>query len=225
VKIVLLEDVSAEADAILAKSEIASIAERTGKRVAYEEGTTGEVLLRYALQENGLTIDDVEKVPLSATEAGPAVIAGRVDAAYTYEPFVSAALKRGDGLKALYTAAEKPGIISDVLLVRQEVIDDRPGQVAALVRSWQAGLDAYEADPDGSQATIAEDLGTDLAELKDAFSGIEFYDVARNRQEASSGQLAETVQIVADVAEQAGLIEGDVDVEALIESRFVNAGS
>jgi len=50
VKIVMLEDVSAEADAILAKSEIASIAELKGKRVAYEEGTTGEVLLRYALQ-------------------------------------------------------------------------------------------------------------------------------------------------------------------------------
>src|SRR6478735_5376266 len=48
VKIVSLLDFSLSADAILAGSDIKSIADLKGKNIAYEEGTTSDILLNYA---------------------------------------------------------------------------------------------------------------------------------------------------------------------------------
>lgn len=222
-KVVLVQDTSQEADAILAGPGIDSVGDLRGKRVAYEEGTTGEILVRYALAENGLSLDDVKTVPIAATEAGPSIIAGRVDAAYTYEPFVSSAQGSGRGIRPIYTAAERPGLISDVLVVRDEVIEEEPGKVAAMVRAWDGGLSTYDEDPEEGQRIIAEDLGTDLAELRDAFKGITFYDARRNSVDLRSGELIETLGIVADTAREAGLVSGDVDVKSLIDTRFVDA--
>ena len=82
----LLLDASSEADAILAPKETTSIEELKGKQVAYEAGSTSELLLSYALAEAGMTMDDVEPVPMAAADAGAALIAGKVDVAVTYEP-------------------------------------------------------------------------------------------------------------------------------------------
>ena len=49
ITIVLLLDQSNAADAILAGADITRVADLAGKQVAYEEGTTSDILLRYAL--------------------------------------------------------------------------------------------------------------------------------------------------------------------------------
>jgi NitT/TauT family transport system substrate-binding protein len=86
IKIVMLEDISMSADAIIAGKDINSIADLKGKQVAFEQGTTSDILLNYALQANGMTIADVQIVPMPAADAGSALIAKRVPVAVTYEP-------------------------------------------------------------------------------------------------------------------------------------------
>ena len=53
-------------------------------------------------------------VTSQAFAAGAAAIAGRVDAAVTYEPYLTVALKQGKGFHLIYTAGQRPGIISDL---------------------------------------------------------------------------------------------------------------
>ena len=53
VKIVLLLDVSMQADAILAGKDVATIKDLKGKPVAFEEGTTSDILLSYASPRTG----------------------------------------------------------------------------------------------------------------------------------------------------------------------------
>lgn len=224
-KVVLVEDISTRADAILAGPDIRSVADLRGKKVAYEEGTTAEVLLRYALRANGMSIDDIVKVPIAATEAGPAIIAGRVDAAYTYEPFVTSALDAGKGIHAIFTAGEKPGLISDAFIVRDDVIEQTPGRVAAMIRSWQQALDYYKANTGAAQGAIAQDLGADPGSLTTAFDGITFYDVDSNRSGFKSGELYDTIGVVAQIAKEAGLVSGDIDVRDLVDTRFVDAAA
>ncbi|TGV62635.1 ABC transporter substrate-binding protein, partial [Mesorhizobium sp. M2D.F.Ca.ET.160.01.1.1] len=74
VKIVLLLDVSMTADAIVAGKDVTSIADLKGKQVAFEEGTTSDILLKYALAKNGMSIADVQPVPMPAADAGGALI-------------------------------------------------------------------------------------------------------------------------------------------------------
>ena len=71
----MLMDGSTTADAVLAGKSIKSIAEIKGKKVAFEVGATSDLLINYALNANGMTIKDVEAVPINASDAGLALIA------------------------------------------------------------------------------------------------------------------------------------------------------
>src|SRR5262249_23123153 len=143
IKAVMLEDFSLTADAILADRSIRSIKDLKGKRVAFEQGSTSDILLNAALQSQALTVRDIRAVPMPAADAGAALIAGRVPVAVTYEPYISAAREKDPDLKVLYTAGANPGIVSDVLAVRSDVIRSRGADVARLVHSWDDALRYY----------------------------------------------------------------------------------
>src|SRR5437868_1152426 len=130
----LVMDLSFEADAVVAGSAIASIAELKGKKVAFESGTTSDLLINYALKENGLTLADIEHVPMGASEAGLALISGRVDAAVTYEPYVSTALAQDKSYKVVFTSAAKPGLISDMLTANSTWVKEHSKDVQGMIR-------------------------------------------------------------------------------------------
>ena len=80
-----------------------------GKQVAYEEGTTSDILLNYALAQNGMTIADIEKVPMPASDAGAALIAGKVPVAVTYEPYLTLAMQQNPKVKMIYSGRRESG--------------------------------------------------------------------------------------------------------------------
>jgi NitT/TauT family transport system substrate-binding protein len=220
--IVLLEDLSTTADAILAGPAIKSVKDLRGKKVAYEEGTTSDILLRYALSRNGMSIKDVKVVPLPAADAGAAAIAGRVDAAVTYEPYLTTAIKQKKGFRLLYNAGAKPGLIGDVFVVRTDVLKSKPGQVLALLEAWQQSVAYYKKATTESQNIIERSVGAKPGDLKTAFAGVRFYTLPENVRELKGGYLV-TLNQVRKFATQAGLIKNPVNPKALIDSSFVNA--
>jgi NitT/TauT family transport system substrate-binding protein len=212
-RIVLLEDASFQADAILAPSAIASIADLKGKKVAYEEGTTSDLLLNYALSQNGMTIADITPVFMPASDAGVTLIAGQVDVAVTYEPYITAALVENSDIKLLYTAAERPGLISDVLAVRAGL---DPKVTQALLKVWDEALAFYYSNPVEAKAIIAEAVGASPEELQTAFDGVKFYNLTDNKVELK-GEFAATLQDVAEVAKSIGLIDTIPDLNKLVD--------
>ena len=80
IRIVALLDVSKTDDAIISDGSVTDIAGLKGKQVAYEEGTTSDILLNYALASQGMTAADIRKVPMPASDAGAALL-GRTTAA------------------------------------------------------------------------------------------------------------------------------------------------
>ena len=127
IKIVALLDVSKTADAMISDGSVTDIKGLKGKQVAYEEGTTSDILLNYALSQNGMTIADIEKVPMPASDAGSALIAGKVPVAVTYEPYLTLAMQQNPKVKMIYSAGENPGLISDVFVVRDEFLERQAG--------------------------------------------------------------------------------------------------
>lgn len=223
IRIVALLDVSMGADAIVSGSDIASIADLEGKEVAFEEGTTSHILLNYALTQNGMGIADVSPVPMPASDAGAALIAKRVPVAVTYEPYLTLARNQDPSVKLLYTAGENPGLVSDVLVVREEVLAERPGQVAAMLRAWDAGLASYREDTAGGRAIIAKAVGASAEELATAFDGVTYYSMAENEAQLTGDFTTKTIADVKKAAEGAGLLQGEIDAPGMIEPRFVDA--
>jgi len=213
-KIVLLEDASYQADAILAPSSVASIADLKGKKVAYEEGTTSDLLLNYALVQNGMSLEDITPVFMPASDAGATLIAGQVDVAVTYEPYISAALAQNQDLKLLYSAAERPGLISDVLAVRSDL---SPDVVARLLKVWDEALAFYKSNPDEAKGIIANNVGSSAEELTTAFDGVKFYDLAENKAQFG-GDLPATLADVTQVSQTIGLITTPPDLSMILDS-------
>jgi len=211
--IVLLEDASYEADAILAPSTITSIADLKGKKIAYEEGTTSDLLLNYALAENGMSIADIEPIFMPAADAGAALIAGKVDVAVTYEPYISAALAEHKDLHLLYTAAARPGLISDVLAVRANL---DPLTIIKLLKVWDEAVAFYNANPTEAQAIIAKAVGSTPEELTTAFEGVKFYSLSENQAELT-GDFLTILEDVARVSVAIGLLDTIPELKALVD--------
>jgi NitT/TauT family transport system substrate-binding protein len=224
-KIVALLDVSKTADAMVSDGSVTDIKGLNGKQVAYEEGTTSDILLNYALSQNGMTIGDIQKVPMPASDAGSALIAGRVPVAVTYEPYLTLAMQQNPKVKMIYSAGENPGLISDVFVVREEFLKEKPGQIAALLKAWDLALADYRKDTAGGRAIIAEAVGAKPEELATAFEGVVYYSLAENKTELGGNFSSKVIPEVHAAARTAGILQKDVDLTAAIDSRFVDAAT
>ncbi len=194
----LLLDASFQADAIIAHNNIKSIEDLKGREVAYEPGSTSDLLLNYALSEAGMSIDDIKPVPIAAADVGVTLIAGQVDVAVTYEPYISAALKGRDDYGVLYTAAERPGLISDVMIAQREYIAEHPEVIAALALAWNDSITYLRENPDEGGQIIADAVGSPIEEFQVAFEGVQVFDLAENAVQFS-GEFQDTFTTVADI--------------------------
>ncbi len=183
-----------------------------GKQVAFEEGTTSHILLNYALAQNGMTLDDIQKVPMPASDAGSALIAGKVPVAVTYEPYLTLAMQQNPKVKMLYSAGENPGLISDVFVVREDFLAEKPGQVLALLKAWDASVADYVKDTAGGRAIISEAVGAKPEELATAFDGVKYFTVAENKTQLTGDFVKKVVPEVKQAATSAGLLSADVDL-------------
>ena len=201
VKGFMLMDASYEADAILANKEITSVADLKGKSVAFEAGATSDLLLNYALSQNGMSIKDVEHVPMGASEAGLALIAGRVDVAVTYEPYISAALSQGEGYHVLYTSAERPGLISDLLIAEAAYIEGNPEVVKNIILAWDDAVRFVRENPEEGGKIIADAVGSPMEEFTPAFKGVRLFDLAENKEQLA-GPFQETLATIGQIMTQ-----------------------
>ena len=224
-KIVALLDVSKTADAMISDGSVTDIKGLKGKQVAYEEGTTSDILLNYALGQNGMTIADIQKVPMPASDAGAALIAGKVPVAVTYEPYLTLAMQQNPKVKMIYSAGENPGLISDVFVVREEFLKEKPGQIVALLKAWDLALADYRKDTAGGRAIISQAVGAKPEELATAFDGVVYYSLAENKTELGGNFTNKVIPEVHAAARTAGILQKDVDLTQAIDSRFVDAAT
>ncbi len=132
--LVLLEDVSTSADAILAGDGINRLPTSRVNRLPTKKAPPAIYCSNYALSQNGMTLADIVPVPMPASDAGSALISGSVPAAVTYEPYLTEAVKQNAALKWLYKAEERPGLISDVLVINSKWASPEPGSCQILTQ-------------------------------------------------------------------------------------------
>jgi NitT/TauT family transport system substrate-binding protein len=86
-----------------------------------------DLLLYYALRKAGVPFSAVHPVFLPAADASTALIAGRVNVAVTYEPYISNATHgHGGKVHVLYSSAQVPGLIGDDLVGNQAYVRAHP---------------------------------------------------------------------------------------------------
>ncbi len=143
---IILNDYSNGNDMVVAGSGIDSIKDLKGKRVGVEVGFVGHLLLLTALEAHGLSENDVTLVNIPTNELPQALAAGSVGAITAWQPNSGQALKIVPDSKKLYSSADAPGIIYDLLYVSQESLEARREDWAKVVKVWYR-IVAFMKDP------------------------------------------------------------------------------
>jgi NitT/TauT family transport system substrate-binding protein len=143
--VTILDD-SNGGDGIVARNEITSIGDLRGKSIGVNVASISEFYLNVLLRAGGLSEKDVTVVEMSPTEAGRAFMAQRVDAAVTWEPFLSEA-KHTDFGHLLTDSSTVPGLLCDVLVVRKSFLHEHPSAVRGMVAAWKRRSPSSPATP------------------------------------------------------------------------------
>ncbi|WP_437334598.1 ABC transporter substrate-binding protein [Sorangium sp. So ce394] len=177
---VMALDTSDGADGIVARDGIASMRDLKGKRVAADLATISHLVLIRALDRSGMSTSDVEIVNLTLEQTTDALRTGNVDAAVSWEPFLSQAV--ADGAKKIFSSAELPNEITDVLLMTREATARRGRDTVAFLRGWDRALEFWRARPTEALGLMARAQGMKVDEFESSMTGLSLLDLARNRQ-------------------------------------------
>lgn len=180
---VMAFDDSKGGDGIVARKEIKTIKDLKGKKVAYGEGSVSHFFLGYLLSQNGMSFKDIVSVNMTAGDAGAAFVAGKVDAAVTWEPWLTKGKSAPHG-HLLKDSSATPGLIVDVLVFSKKVLTTRGDEVRNVVRAYHQGVDYWKAYPDESNQIMAQAVGGWLKDPKvfaETLTGIRYYDFDMNR--------------------------------------------
>ena len=133
---ILINDFSNGNDMIVAAPGIASMKDLKGKKVGIEEGFVEHLLLLTGLEKNGLKPDDVTIVNTPTNETPQVLASKAVDAIGAWQPNSGQALKALPGSKPVFTSADAPGIIYDLLYVSAESLEKNKDDWAKVVKVW-----------------------------------------------------------------------------------------
>ncbi len=198
-KYFLAVDNSNGGDGIVSNKDIATVADLNGRSVAFEEGSVSQFFVNALLLEAGLTQDDIKMVNMTATDAGAAFVAGRVDAAVTWEPHLTLGEQTEHGHR-LVDSSQKPGLIVDVVAATQETVNNRGDELKAFVRAWQRALEFLKSNPAESYQIMADGVGgwlADPVEFEAVATGVEYLNINQNMEmfgtAEAPGQLHKTL--------------------------------
>ncbi len=123
-----------------------------------------------------LSLSAVDLVPLPQNRLLPAFKQGDIDAAVSYVPTSLSLLKAGG--KILFSSAQAPATILDVLVTDEQTIKKRPAELAAVVRAFYRAVAFAKANPDVAYAIMAAREQLSVAEFRQTLDGIRLVPLA-----------------------------------------------
>ncbi len=212
-------DDSKGGDGVVANKDIETIAELKGKKVAFTEGSVSQFYINVLLQEAGLSESDIEVINMTAGDAGSAFVTGKVDAAVTWEPWLTRG-KQSEHGHVLHDSSRKPGLITDVVLASEDVIKSRKEEIKAIYRAWVRAVEFAKANPDEANVIMAKGVGGWLKKpdvFAETLTGIAYYDEAMNQTFFSDPSgLEATLRNALDIWAGFGKLQVSIEPQDLI---------
>lgn len=225
-KVVFMFDRSNGTDGILVTDDVKELADLKGKKVALEEGFVGHFFLLYMLDKNGIDPSQVAITPMTTDAAGAAFVSGSVDAAVTWEPYLSTAKKR-EGAHVLVSSKEVEPILADTLFMSDTFVESHQKEVDALVAALQEANNYWIAHPKECNEIVARRWNMELAEVEDIMTTVELYSTEHQRKQfgpaGGKGELNGYMAKAAELWLKAGVIDKQVDTDKYIDGRSVQA--
>jgi NitT/TauT family transport system substrate-binding protein len=198
-------------------SNIQSLRDLRGKKFARPSPASNQYLVILKLMEReGMAPDDIEFVDMPPPEMSAALAVGSIDAYFVGEPHAAKSELSGHG-RVLYHAKDIwPEFISCVLVVREELIEERPEVVADLVRGIAESGEWADTHRLEAAKVVAPYYQQDQKLVE--------YVLTQPPDRVSYRQLTPSVGEMEEImhyAIKAGVLHGEIDITELLDLRFI----
>jgi NitT/TauT family transport system substrate-binding protein len=187
--IILATDYSNGNDMIVARPGIHSLQELKGKKIGVEVGLVDHLLLLDGLKQAGLSQNDVTLVNSKTNETPQVLASGQVDAIAAWQPNSGMAMKALPGARPIYTSAQAPGLIYDVLIVSPASLAAHRAEYGKLIALWDR-IVKYIDDPATQEDAISimsARVGLTPAQYKPLLGGTHLLNVAEGKKAFTRG--------------------------------------
>lgn len=206
-KVILVSDYSLGADVIVASKDIKSVQELKGKTIGLEINSLGIFMLARALDLASLSLDDVKLFNVEQLNLEEALASNQIQAAVTYPP-ASVALLAKDDIHAIFTSAEIPEEVVDVVSLDAQVLERQPDFADRFHKVWDRTLTYCETSPHDAYDIMARRENISVEALMDALKEIRL--LKANEQEAlmeKDGKLDNTIDLTEQALQRVGLLK------------------
>lgn len=212
---VFVPNESRGADGVVASADIETVPELKGETVAVHRDGLPGFYLSLLLADAGIDEADLEIVDLTAEDAARAFLLQEVDAAVTYEPYLTEAEQAKHG-HLLTDTSTQPGRVFDCVMTKRDILEARLNDFRALAQAWDQAIDYVEAHPEDANEIMARELGgwlQDPAFFAEIVDGVQFYDAEANQEffgtSKQPGPIYEAMELAIDVLSDRGEVDAD----------------
>lgn len=218
---VYLFDESAGADGIVAKPLYSTVQDLRGRTIAAQTGFPNHFFLLHVMKTAGLRAADYRHLNLDSDKAGAAFVSGSLDAAVTWEPWLTQARETGRG-KLIASTREHPGLIVDALIASPNSLTRRGSVWPVLVEGLQKAVELWRSDPQRGNEIVGRNFSLKPDVVERMVAGVRFLDRPTNRRYlAPQGQATTTLANAIAIWQEAKLIRKKPDVSALVTDVLV----
>lgn len=186
VDIILVLDISEGADVIIGRPELKGMQGLIGTTVAVESTAVGAYVLSRALEVHNIDISQISLVNVEKNGHKVAYEQRLADAVVTFEPVRTQLLNQG--AIELFTSAEIPGEIVDVLVVHKGVLNSHEDALYDLTQGWFKALKYMQTNPQESFAFISTRMKITPQDVKESYIGLNLPSLERNKLMLSAKQ-------------------------------------
>jgi NitT/TauT family transport system substrate-binding protein len=156
-----------------AKSDIKTIKDLKGKRVAIAPGSTQEVVILERLKTEGMTVRDIQPIRLSFSDMPAALARGDIDAYVGAEPGPGISLANGTGRLVEYPYSTSIGSLNMILSTSEKMIKENPERLKLIVEMHKKATDYAMAHPEEMVEVAIQKLGQQRKSIELAVPNVE----------------------------------------------------
>lgn len=195
-----------------------SIADLKGKTVAYAPATSSEIILKLALEDNGMTMDDIKVYAMEASNMVAAASSGSVDAIATWSPASLQILDLlgDDGVKLCQNVDYSENSVSPgSWVVNPKYVEGHHDELIRFLRAMYKGLDYGSNSDNYAQVAqwCADQIGADQDALYQQRGDGYWYNSSEVSDMVSNGELLN----IYTVQQNMFVNSGDVDSATMLK--------
>lgn len=222
IKALQVLDMSYGRDSFIADTNIDTLADLKGKRIALENSALGTVMLETVLDKAGMTRQDVELNYVTYDQHEHVLTSKLADAVITFEPVKTKLLAHG--YHELFNTRDMQGQVFDVLVVSRQALDKYPDRLKKVMSGYFLARELILEKDKTILASLGKRTGLDTEAVLLGYEQLQLPSLEENKrmmQQCYTGFSGATETFMKAMLSQK-LVEEPIDFSKVCHHQLIN---